>query len=51
MKSILVLIASCTLAVSALAKLPALSDEAKTKAAEATALLPALRPVNSDAVR
>lgn len=37
MKSILVLIASCTLAVSALAKLPALSDEAKTKAAEAAA--------------
>jgi hypothetical protein len=37
MKSIFVLIASCTLAVSALAKLPALSDEAKAKAAEAAA--------------
>ena len=37
MKSIFVLIASCALAVSAFAKLPALSDEAKAKAAEAAA--------------
>lgn len=37
MKSIFVLIAGCTLAVSVFAKLPALSDEAKAKAAEATA--------------
>jgi hypothetical protein len=37
MKSIFVLIAGCTLAVSVFAKLPALSDEAKAKAAEAAA--------------
>lgn len=37
MKSILVLIAGCTLAMSVFAKLPALSDEAKAKAAEAAA--------------
>lgn len=37
MKSILVFVASCALAVSALAKLPAPSDEAKAKAAEAAA--------------
>ena len=37
MKFISVLIASSTLAVSAFAKLPALSDEAKAKAAEAAA--------------
>jgi len=37
MKSILVLIAACTLAMSVFAKLPALSDEAKAKAAEAAA--------------
>lgn len=37
MKSIVVLIAGCTLAVSVFAKLPALSDEAKAKAAEAAA--------------
>jgi hypothetical protein len=37
MKSILVLIAGCTLAMSVFAKLPALNDEAKAKAAEATA--------------
>lgn len=37
MKSILVFVAAGTLAVSALAKLPAPSDEAKAKAAEAAA--------------
>ncbi len=37
MKSIFVLIAGCTLAVSVFAKLPALSDDAKAKAAEAAA--------------
>lgn len=37
MKSIFVFVVSCTLALSALAKLPALSDEAKAKAAEAAA--------------
>jgi hypothetical protein len=37
MKSIFVLIAGCTLAVSVFAKLPALNDEAKAKAAEAAA--------------
>ncbi len=37
MKSILVLIAGCTLAMSVFAKLPALNDEAKAKAAEAAA--------------
>jgi len=37
MKSIIVFVASCTLAVCALAKLPAPSDEAKAKAAEAAA--------------
>jgi hypothetical protein len=37
MKSIFVLIASCTLATSVFAKLPALSDDAKAKAAEAAA--------------
>lgn len=37
MKSIFVFVAACTLAASALAKLPAPSDEAKAKAAEAAA--------------
>jgi hypothetical protein len=37
MKSIFVFVASCAVAVSALAKLPAPSDEAKAKAAEAAA--------------
>jgi hypothetical protein len=37
MKSIFVFVASCALAASALAKLPAPSDEAKAKAAEAAA--------------
>lgn len=37
MKSIAVLMAGCTVALSALAKLPAPSDEAKAKAAEAAA--------------
>ena len=37
MKSSFVFIAGCALAVSALAKLPAPSDEAKAKAAEAAA--------------
>jgi hypothetical protein len=37
MKSIFVLIAGCTLAVSVFAKLPALGDDAKAKAAEAAA--------------
>lgn len=37
MKYSFVFLASCTLAVSALAKLPAPSDEAKAKAAEAAA--------------
>lgn len=37
MKSIFVLIAGCTLAMSVFAKLPALNDEAKAKAAEAAA--------------
>jgi hypothetical protein len=37
MKSIAVFIAACALSVSALAKLPAPSDEAKAKAAEAAA--------------
>jgi hypothetical protein len=37
MKSLLLLIASCAVTCSALAKLPALSDEAKSKAAEAAA--------------
>lgn len=37
MKSIAVLIAVCAVAMPALAKLPALSDEAKAKAAEAAA--------------
>jgi len=37
MKSIFVFVASCAVAVSALAKLPAPSEEAKAKAAEAAA--------------
>ena len=37
MKSIAVFLAACALSVSALAKLPAPSDEAKAKAAEAAA--------------
>lgn len=37
MKSFFVLMASCAVACSALAKLPALNDEAKAKAAEAAA--------------
>ena len=37
MKSIFVFVASCAVAVSALAKLPAPNDEAKAKAAEAAA--------------
>jgi len=37
MKKIFVLVAACTLATSVLAKLPAPSDEAKAKAAEAAA--------------
>jgi hypothetical protein len=37
MKAIAIFIAACTLGASALAKLPALSDEAKAKAAEAAA--------------
>lgn len=37
MKAIAVLIAACTLSLSALAKLPAPSDDAKAKAAEAAA--------------
>ncbi len=37
MKSIAVLIAACALSVSALAKLPAPTEEAKAKAAEAAA--------------
>jgi hypothetical protein len=37
MKSIFVFVASCAVAISALAKLPAPSDEAKAKAAEAAA--------------
>ena len=37
MKTILFFLAGCTLALSALAKLPALSDEAKAKAAETAA--------------
>jgi hypothetical protein len=37
MKSIIVFLASCTVAVCAMAKLPAPSDEAKAKAAEAAA--------------
>ena len=37
MKSIFVFVASCAVAVSTLAKLPAPSDEAKAKAAEAAA--------------
>jgi hypothetical protein len=37
MKSIFVLVASCAVAISALAKLPAPSDDAKAKAAEAAA--------------
>jgi hypothetical protein len=37
MKSIVVFVACCTVAVAALAKLPALSDEAKAKSAEAAA--------------
>jgi hypothetical protein len=37
MKNIFVLVAACTLATSVLAKLPAPSDDAKAKAAEAAA--------------
>lgn len=37
MKSILVIVATCALATSVMAKLPAPSDEAKAKAAEAAA--------------
>ena len=37
MKKLFVLVAACTLATSVLAKLPAPSDEAKAKAAEAAA--------------
>jgi hypothetical protein len=37
MKSIIVFVATCMVAFSALAKLPALSDDAKAKAAEAAA--------------
>lgn len=37
MKSIFIFVASCAIAVSALAKLPAPNDEAKAKAAEAAA--------------